>query len=160
MRTLVIGYGNTLCGDDGIGPWVADQITAWNWPEVRSLSVHQLTPELSADMAQVDQVFFIDAYIPEGGTASARLKPIPAAASQSCMDHLWLPNSLLSLTKQLYDAEPVAYHILIPGCQFEYGTAFSGGTKEGAEWSLKTIRRLLLHPCPSNWEESECMKLA
>lgn len=62
MKTLVIGFGNTLRGDDGVGPLVAEQVDTWNLRNVRSLSVHQLTPELAADIAQVETVFFIDAW--------------------------------------------------------------------------------------------------
>ena len=46
---LVIGYGNTLRGDDGVGVLVADALEGWN-QAVRTLSVQQLTPELAADI--------------------------------------------------------------------------------------------------------------
>jgi hydrogenase maturation protease len=62
MNTLVIGYGNSLRGDDGVGPLVAEQVAEWNLPDVRSLSVHQLTPELASEMALAKTVIFIDAY--------------------------------------------------------------------------------------------------
>ena len=42
---LVIGYGNTLRGDDGVGPRVAEAIEKLNLPGVRTLVCQQLSPE-------------------------------------------------------------------------------------------------------------------
>ena len=36
---LVIGYGNTLRGDDGVGPRVAEAIEKLNLPGVRTLDL-------------------------------------------------------------------------------------------------------------------------
>ncbi|MGF1587982.1 MAG: hydrogenase maturation protease [Pleurocapsa sp.] len=63
MHYLVIGYGNTLRSDDGAGQSAANQIAAWGLPNVRSLAVHQLTPELAEDIANADTVIFVDAVI-------------------------------------------------------------------------------------------------
>ena len=45
---LVIGYGNELRGDDGLGPYIAARVEEQCLPHVRTLTVHQLTPELTA----------------------------------------------------------------------------------------------------------------
>ena len=39
---LVIGYGNTLRSDDGVGPHIAQEVAAQGWPSVCSITVHQL----------------------------------------------------------------------------------------------------------------------
>ena len=44
---LVIGYGNTLRGDDGVGPLAADTIRGWGLEGVAAISITQLTPELA-----------------------------------------------------------------------------------------------------------------
>src|ERR1700730_10395204 len=61
---VVIGYGNTLCGDDGIGPNVAETLSG----EIKDGSVdfyavRQLTPELSEAISRADAVIFIDAWV-------------------------------------------------------------------------------------------------
>ena len=38
MKTLVIGYGNTLRGDDSVGPRVAEQLEVLPGEQMRSLS--------------------------------------------------------------------------------------------------------------------------
>jgi hydrogenase maturation protease len=47
---LVIGYGNELRSDDGVGPRVARAVAEWRLPGVEAIAVHQLTLELCARM--------------------------------------------------------------------------------------------------------------
>ena len=58
---LVIGYGNDLRSDDAVGQKVANAIAAWKLPQVTSLCVHQLTPELASFLATAELAIFIDA---------------------------------------------------------------------------------------------------
>ncbi|MFI5043071.1 MAG: hydrogenase maturation protease, partial [Acidimicrobiales bacterium] len=59
---LVIGYGNTLRSDDGVG-WHAAALLAEDprLAGVEVLAVHQLTPELALDMSRATLVILIDA---------------------------------------------------------------------------------------------------
>ena len=41
VRLLVIGYGNELRGDDGVGPWVARSVADWQVAGVEAVAVHQ-----------------------------------------------------------------------------------------------------------------------
>jgi hydrogenase maturation protease len=139
MKTLVIGYGNSLRGDDGVGPLVAEQVAAWDLPDVRSLSVHQLTPELAAEMAQVEQVFFVDACVLEDLEDKCKIDRLFPTASPTSLDHTWSPNMLLYLAKTLYDAEPIAYHMLIPAMQFGYGETLSAIARNGTDWVIAKL---------------------
>lgn len=60
---LVIGYGNTLRSDDGVGYRIAETVAQWNLTSVRSLSVQQLTPELAETMSHAKTVIFVDAIL-------------------------------------------------------------------------------------------------
>ena len=54
-KVLVIGYGNSLRGDDGIGPAVAQAFADEDATECADVIVcHQLTPELAESIAAVD----------------------------------------------------------------------------------------------------------
>lgn len=66
---LVIGYGNELRGDDGVGPKVAEAVEAWKLAGVSVLALRQLTPELAADLAVVRRVIFVDAALPQKPTS-------------------------------------------------------------------------------------------
>lgn len=61
-RTLIIGYGNPLRGDDGLG-WHAARLLAEciQRDDVQIVTCHQLMPELAEDISQADHVIFIDA---------------------------------------------------------------------------------------------------
>ena len=59
-KILIIGYGNTLRGDDGVGYKIAEIIEQWNINNITSLAVHQLTPDLAENIAQADTVIFVD----------------------------------------------------------------------------------------------------
>lgn len=58
VKSLVIGYENSLRSDDGIDIEVARIITSWHLSDVRSLALHQLTLELAAELARVDLAVF------------------------------------------------------------------------------------------------------
>ncbi len=68
---LVIGIGNPLRGDDGVGWWLAERAeqlppgTPTRGP-LLVRTVQQLTPELAAELTDVRRVLFIDAWWPPG----------------------------------------------------------------------------------------------
>jgi hydrogenase maturation protease len=140
MKTLIIGYGNGLRGDDGVGPRAAEQVEGWGLPEVTSLAVHQLTPELAAAIAEANVVWFIDACVEGPG----RVESVVPTAPDSRLDHLWSPGVLLYLAKSLYGAEPIAYHLLIPAVEFSYGLELSAIARDGLAWGLNTLKGRLL----------------
>ena len=61
-RIVIVGYGNPLRSDDGLGWRVAEELSRrLSPPEVEVIVRHQLTPELADDVRNADAVFFIDA---------------------------------------------------------------------------------------------------
>jgi hydrogenase maturation protease len=148
MKVLVIGYGNTLRGDDAVGPLIAEQVATWNWPEVRSLLVHQLTPELAAELTQVETVFFVDAGL---ATDSPQLERIYPTEVVTGLDHAWSPGILLRLAKLLYGAAPIAYQLLIPARQFDYGQPLSAIAQNGLDWAITILqeRMMVVSPIPA-----------
>ena len=113
MATLVIGYGNTLRGDDAVGRLAADTVEAWRLRDVKTLSVHQLTPELAEDIAAAQQVIFIDA------AANASWQPLTPATSARSLTHHVDPQGLLALASALYGAMPTAYLLTLPAIDFD-----------------------------------------
>lgn len=171
MKTLVIGYGNQLRGDDGVGPQVAEQLAAEHCPEVDVKIVQQLTPELAADIAQAEVVWFVDAcmaaevdhrfYAKSAVLNSAvqqsvaevhpvplpRIEPLfPTTTNTTQLNHTWSPGLLLHLSQVLYGADPVAYQVLIPAVQFDYGAPLSAITQTGLDWTIATLHTLFSEP--------------
>lgn len=147
---LVIGYGNTLRGDDGAGYHIAQIVEAWDLPDVRSLSVHQLTPDLAADIAEAETVIFIDAIVldsPHPEMPDPWLEPIDRPiepfSPNSFTGHHTDPRSLLALTEKLYEKRPIAYHLLIPALDFKFGESFSEITHQGVQKALQKLQQSL-----------------
>ena len=140
VTTLVIGYGNTLRGDDGAGYRVAEQVETWNAPAVRSLPCHQLTPELAAEMAECDRVIFVDATLPGTHTTVAvqPLQPDPTPLET----HFSTPAGLLQLTQQLFDCCPEAYQVLMPTRSMAFTESLSALTQTALKIALQEIQTL------------------
>ena len=141
---LVIGYGNELRGDDGVGQRVARAVEGWGVPNLRSLAVHQLTPELADELIYVDRVIFVDAYT-EVTTPEVRVCLLEPAHSVATTGHTSDPQMLLAIAQALYNAHPQAWWIGIPAVDFELGYDFSAITEQGMEEALEEIDRLIKH---------------
>ncbi len=132
----MIGIGNPLRGDDGVGALLAEQ--------VGGRCMHQLTPELTADLAPLQRVLFIDAWLAPkqpGPAPQPRLDPLPVASrpAGSGASHHLEPAQLLAITAALYGRAPNASWLRIPAHSFSHGNAFSPQLQA----SLPAARRLL-----------------
>ncbi len=141
---LAIGYGNDLRCDDGVGQRVAEEVASWGLPQVRSLSQHQLTPELADPLSQVDLAIFIDAYpaTEEQGLQVVKLNSDDSISPQS-LGHSSDPSSLLILAKTLYGKAPEGWLVAIPAMDFEFGDRFSAVTERGMAEALVAIAELI-----------------
>lgn len=144
---LVIGYGNTLRRDDGVGQIVAMEVQEWGCCGVRSHSLHQLTPELAEPLASVDGAIFVDAYpISDVSPEKALVQVISLQSGDAdtvpCGHHCD-PRSLLALAQALYGHSPAAWLVTIPAVDFEFGETLSPIAQQGVTDALIHIHRLL-----------------
>lgn len=143
---LVIGYGNTLRSDDGVGYRFAEEVEQWQMQGVRSLPVHQLTPELAHDIAQSDVVWLVDAIAPDAlpetlsdscsPYAQPIVQPLLPTPDDQPLGHSLTGRSLLALAQILYQRTPTAYWMLIPCQTFEFGETLSALTEAGLQQAL------------------------
>jgi len=138
---LIIGYGNALRRDDGVGLKVATEAEKLGFSGTQSLSLHQLTPELAATIAEVDRVIFVDAGINSDSVQLQAIQPEEATSTQ--MGHFCDARSLLALSQILYHYAPQAWLITIPAVDFEFGEQLSPLAKSGAIQALQIIETLL-----------------
>jgi hydrogenase maturation protease len=119
-RVLVVGYGNPLRGDDGIG-WRAANALAEGIQDdrVRIVACVQLTPELADSIAEVDRVIFIDASIEmaPGRLHVTRLKT-GEHPGETWTHHLD-PPSLVLCVQVLYNKTPEAVMITMGAASFD-----------------------------------------
>jgi hydrogenase maturation protease len=144
---LVIGYGNDLRSDDAVGKQVAEAVATWKLPYVQALAVHQLTPELTVKLTNVEWAIFVDAYTatPDQEVQVHFLEPIHTGGIAG---HTGDPQSLLALTKSLYSHFPQAWWVTIPGVNFEVGDSLSLIAKRGVAVALERIDQLIQETDP------------
>ncbi|MGD0589693.1 MAG: hydrogenase maturation protease [Bacteroidota bacterium] len=140
-KVLVIGYGNTLRGDDAAGIRAAELI-AKRRPEIECVCMHQLMPELAEQIAVSDIVIFFDADV---NVAQPNVQVVvPSVEVDQPRTHFISPESLLRLSQQLYQRMPLkAYIIGIPASQFEFSEELSESTKKAVEESVILAESLL-----------------
>lgn len=107
---LVIGYGNPLREDDGVGWRAAELLEERLSPGAAGIiQCHQLTPELAAKLEQARVVVFLDAACDqEPGIVSCVSVQADEAGAWS---HHLSPGQLLTLAKQLSGQAPPAFLI-------------------------------------------------
>jgi hydrogenase maturation protease len=143
---LVIGYGNELRGDDGVGPRVARTVAGWQRPGVRALAVHQLTPELVDELIDVEQVVFVDA--DAGAEGMVCWRHVHPAGAPARLGHAGDPGWLLALADALTGRSPRAWMATIPARALGYGECWSPAAARGAKAVLHRIADLARHPQP------------
>ncbi len=136
---LVIGYGNTLRRDDGVGPKVAEAVAALALPGVRTLACPLLTPELADAVSQAGVVIFVDAAV-DAPREVQRRKLAPAESSQ-VMAHAASPGTLLALARDVYGRAPEAWWLTIPIEDLGIGEELSPLAQRGFEIALREIRQ-------------------
>jgi hydrogenase maturation protease len=143
-RVLVIGYGNALRTDDGVG-WHAARLLAGD-PRLANVVVvaeHQLTPELAFDLSLASLVVLLDAstetpagtvtvrsiVAPGRAASAAGLGPAagpagpdeaPAAMAGASSHHVD-PELLLALARELYGRAPEAVVVSVGVTEMSLG---------------------------------------
>jgi len=133
MNTLVIGYGNSLRGDDGAGPFIARQLGAG------AIACHQLTPELAEPISQAQCVIFVDAH---AGVPAGQIDIQPVQPGASAAIHRFDPETLLAWSQQLYGRAPEAILVGIGAESFDLGEGLSPGAMRAAGRALRVIRKI------------------
>ncbi len=137
---LVIGIGNPLRGDDGVGAVLveelAEELGGWSAPGVELRVVQQLTPELALVMVQAERVLFVDAWCGEFGVQARPVEPKidwlvglgaerPGPGFGGLGGHAIEPALLAALAHELYGWQGKAALLRVPAHGFDHGAEFS-----------------------------------
>jgi hydrogenase maturation protease len=144
-RALVVGYGNSLRGDDGAGPAVAERLAQERIPGARILTSMQLTPDLAEDLGRADLAVFIDA-APAATTPSVRVEAVQAATdlpAVSAVGHSGDPRALLALARRLYGRAPEAWLVSVPAHRMDIGEGLSQATARAVDEAVHAVVQVL-----------------
>ena len=145
---LVIGYGNPLRADDGLG-WVVAQRLRQELGEDRHcgevvvLAEHQLTPELAEPISRAQLVIFVDV---REGDAPGRVecrRVVPTGDGALAFSHDVDPASLVQMARLLYGVCPAALVVSVDGAEFGYGTTLSLVVLAAVPEVMRRVRDLL-----------------
>ena len=137
-QILVIGYGNTLRGDDGVGPRVAETVGNLLLPGVRTLICPLLTPELAAPISRAETVIFVDAAVDAPNQVQWR-KLEPNETSQ-LMAHAADPRTMLALSRDVFGHVPEAWWLTIPAVDLSFREDFSPAVQKGFAEAVEKLQ--------------------
>jgi hydrogenase maturation protease len=122
-KTLVIGYGDPLRSDAGLGWKACEQLSrAVNQDEVEIVCYRKLQPELAERVAKASSVVFIDACTDGPAGEIAVVKMTATGRVPSPQTTVIDPYTLLTCAKQWYGHCPPAVMVRVTGECFGVGT--------------------------------------
>lgn len=138
---LVIGYGNTLRRDDGVGPRVAEAVETMRLPRVWTLSLPQLSPEHGECLAGVHEAIFVDATIDTAVDApgEVHLRPLEPAATARVNAHAVSAATLLAISRDIFGRAPRSWILTIPANDFSFGEELSPAVAAAAGKAVARI---------------------
>lgn len=142
---LIVGIGNILRGDDGIGNYVCNCINRMHIKNVKSITTQQLDTSLLEDFTKADAVVLVDAALsghPVAFYAAGKNNSMYAPAS-----HSMNANLLVELAQQLYKKNPQLMICAVRGDNFNMGENLSDTAKQHADDAINTI---------VNWIKNRC----
>ena len=135
---LIIGYGNPLRGDDGLGWHAAEALRALPGADV--ITTHQLTPELAEEASRTALVIFLDAA--ETGVPGEwrRREVVETAPTSAAFTHHVTPGSLLAAARLLYGHAPRAVLFTMTGERFDFHEGLSETVAAVLPGMLRAVR--------------------
>lgn len=147
MRILIVGSGNTLRGDDGIGQRVVAEIGKRQWAtavdQLEATAVHQLLPELAEPISGAEVVIFVDAAV-AGEPGRIVVRPVqPAPPQAGALTHHFDAAGLLGYARTLYGCSPRAYLVTITAASLGYAETLSPIVEGALPDVLRQIQALI-----------------
>ena len=143
---LIIAYGNPYRNDDGVGHYVANEIQKWADREkinkITIITAYQLDLDMTEDISLAESVFFLDAHVEEYSPEIV-IDKIEAKKTNGFTTHVFTPADLMALVNQLYNQNPPATLISIPGYNFDMGEKLTFETKEKADRATDKLKHFL-----------------
>lgn len=106
MRAI-IGYGNSLRGEDAFGLDVIKELQNSPLKETKLISAHQLTPEMVLELQDADEIIFIDSCHDEKNKYALACSLLEQRSLN--LSHHISPKTIIYMLKNLYAKNPDFY---------------------------------------------------
>jgi hydrogenase maturation protease len=141
---LVVGIGNPLRTDDGIG-WRAAEALATD-PRLLTTAIvtsHQLLPEHAFDVGQARLVVIIDARVGQPAGSIVVEEVEPAASGGTAWSHHLGPASLAALARELYGRVPPIFTVGVGVVSMEVGERLTGELERAIPGVVDTVAGII-----------------
>lgn len=156
MKYLLVGYGNPMRSDDGVGPLAAERFLAEAGAlmgpaagEVKAVAVPQLVPELAELFSAAERVVLVDASRGEA-PGEVRVRRVePSAEVGEHLIHAYDPATLAAWAGRFYGRTPAVYVIAVGAESLGFGQGLSPEVAAAVPEVLRTAARLFLEDGPA-----------
>jgi hydrogenase maturation protease len=134
---LIVGVGNTLRGDDGIGAYICSCMELLKIPGVQTLQVQQLDTALLDEMMQANHIIIADASMEGKAVDFFKVNendPIPVSSSHHMSGPL-----LLQTAQTIYQKEMSMMICAVAGYRFGMKEKLSARAKKNADNAVAII---------------------
>jgi hydrogenase maturation protease len=150
-HTLIVAYGNPLRCDDGVAWRAADALAnTFSESEIEILRLHQLAPEVADAARNRELVLFVDAAcvddVENVHPGEVRVREIATQTGHrqpGHFSHVYSPEKVLALARELYNATPRAVVITVAGENFGHGDRLSAPVASALPELLAAIELLI-----------------
>ena len=156
-RSLILGYGNVYCHDDGVAFYIINRLRKQSGLQelqtdedgldelghpLDTALLHQLVPEIIPIVTQYEKVIFLDAHkgtIPD----DVRVVDVKEELGFHAVSHHMSPGMLLATARQTEHFAPAGYLVSVKGEDFDFGLGLSETCKACADVAVQKILELL-----------------
>ncbi len=138
-KVLLIGFGNPGRSDDGLGPALAQALEREELPGLTVDTDYQLTVEHAHDVCGHDLIIFADASMTS--TAAYFFHPVDPTQATGFSSHSVSPETVMTLSRDLFAATPPAYILGIRGYRFG---DIAEGLSDGAVKNLLQAQKFII----------------
>lgn len=136
-NVLIVGVGNTLMGDDGIGAYVAARLEEKQVPGLCTITVQQMTSDLLDEMLKAAHTIIVDASVEGEPVQFYKVKEnAPTGASHS---HYTSAIQLLKMAELVYARQLSVYICAVGAHDLTLQEELSPRGKKNADQAVSTI---------------------
>jgi len=148
-KCLLIGCGNTLRRDDGLGPYIVENMRGeveQYGMDIQFLAMPQLDIILASQMSKVELVIFVDARVDDSEelVKSESIKPVPGLLVPFHTSHTLTMSMLLRIVQDWYGATPLCHAVMPKGYEFDLSETISDKAQLVVEKTKDRIKEILV----------------
>lgn len=134
---LILGIGNPLRGDDGIGAHICAQLEQLNIPRVSVQTTHQLHTEWIYTFRQYDVVLLVDASLLDQEVVIRPISTTPVSSVN--LSHHVAASQIAALTSLIVGSATLFFECAVPGDAFGLSDRLSEKGRMHADLAVTSI---------------------